>query len=58
MYCLDVRLVQVYDYVDNHVPMRSRMCERPLNGYVPIEYAIECERAPRPQESRTNLGCQ
>ena len=35
------RLVQVYDYVDNYVPMLSRMYERRLKGYAAIGYAIE-----------------
>ncbi|HEV2486284.1 MAG TPA: DEAD/DEAH box helicase family protein [Terracidiphilus sp.] len=35
------RVVQVYDYVDNHVPMLARMYERRLKGYDVIGYSIE-----------------
>jgi superfamily II DNA or RNA helicase len=35
------RVVQVYDYVDNGVPMLARMYERRLKGYGVIGYAIE-----------------
>jgi len=35
------RVVQVYDYVDNGVPMLARMYERRLKGYSVIGYAIE-----------------
>jgi len=35
------RVVQVYDYVDNTVPMLARMYERRLKGYNAIGYAIE-----------------
>lgn len=35
------RVVQVYDYVDNGVPMLARMYERRLKGYGAIGYAIE-----------------
>lgn len=35
------RLVQVYDYVDNCVPMLARMYERRLKGYAAIGYTIE-----------------
>ena len=35
------RVVQVYDYVDNGVPMLARMYERRLRGYSAIGYAIE-----------------
>ncbi len=34
-------VVQVYDYVDNGVPMLARMYERRLRGYSAIGYAIE-----------------
>ena len=34
------RFVQVYDYVDNCVPMLARMYERRLNGYNAIGYVI------------------
>jgi superfamily II DNA or RNA helicase len=37
------RFVQVYDYVDNCVPMLSRMYERRLKGYAAIGYVIEAE---------------
>jgi superfamily II DNA or RNA helicase len=35
------RFVQVYDYVDNHVPMLARMYERRLKGYSAIGYVID-----------------
>lgn len=35
------RVVQVYDYVDNGVPMLARMYERRMKGYSTIGYAIE-----------------
>ena len=35
------RVVQVYDYIDNGVPMLARMYERRLRGYGAIGYAIE-----------------
>ena len=35
------RVVQVYDYVDNGVPMLARMYARRLKGYSAIGYAIE-----------------
>ena len=35
------RVVQVYDYVDNYVPMLARMYERRLKGYDAIGYSIE-----------------
>ncbi|MHB8302669.1 MAG: DEAD/DEAH box helicase [Acidobacteriaceae bacterium] len=35
------RVVQVYDYVDNGVPMLARMYGRRLRGYSAIGYAIE-----------------
>ena len=35
------RVVQVYDYVDNGVPMLARMYERRMKGYSAIGYAIE-----------------
>lgn len=35
------RVVQVYDYVDNAVPMLARMYERRLKGYSAIGYTIE-----------------
>ena len=35
------RFVQVYDYVDNYVPMLARMYERRLKGYGAIGYVIE-----------------
>lgn len=34
------RVVQVYDYVDNYVPMLARMYERRLRGYSTIGYVI------------------
>jgi superfamily II DNA or RNA helicase len=35
------RIVQVYDYIDNGVPMLARMYERRLKGYSAIGYAID-----------------
>src|SRR5579885_1154421 len=35
------RVVQVYDYVDDLVPMLARMYERRLKGYSAIGYVIE-----------------
>jgi superfamily II DNA or RNA helicase len=46
------RVVQVYDYVDNCVPMLARMYERRLNGYSAIGYSIE-EAAPLVSSSAT-----
>jgi superfamily II DNA or RNA helicase len=40
------RFVQVYDYVDNCVPMLARMYQRRLAGYGAIGYAIEQEAFP------------
>jgi|HubBroStandDraft_1064217.scaffolds.fasta_scaffold02168_2 superfamily II DNA or RNA helicase len=40
------RFVQVYDYVDNYVPMLARMYDRRLKGYAAIGYAIEQETLP------------
>ncbi len=40
------RFVQVYDYVDNYVPMLARMYERRLRGYAAIGYVIEQETFP------------
>jgi superfamily II DNA or RNA helicase len=40
------RFVQVYDYVDNYVPMLARMYERRLKGYSAIGYVIEQETLP------------
>jgi superfamily II DNA or RNA helicase len=40
------RVVQVYDYVDDGVPMLARMFERRLKGYSAIGYAIEQTAAP------------
>lgn len=37
------RVVQVYDYIDAHVPMLARMYERRLKGYAAIGYMIERE---------------
>jgi superfamily II DNA or RNA helicase len=37
------RVVQVYDYVDDWVPMLERMYERRLRGYGAIGYVIEHE---------------
>ncbi len=46
------RVVQVYDYVDNGVPMLARMYERRLKGYSAIGYTIE-EEAPSASSSAT-----
>ena len=35
--------MQVYDYVDDLVPMLARMYERRLKGYSTIEYTIDRE---------------
>jgi superfamily II DNA or RNA helicase len=35
------RVVQVYDYVDNAIPMLARMYERRLKGYGAIGYSID-----------------
>ena len=35
------RVVQVYDYVDDGVPMLARMFERRLKGYSAIGYRVE-----------------
>ncbi len=40
------RVVQVYDYVDNYVPMLARMYERRLRGYSTIGYVIAREVPP------------
>jgi superfamily II DNA or RNA helicase len=37
------RVVQVYDYVDDWVPMLERMYERRLKGYGAIGYTIDQE---------------
>jgi superfamily II DNA or RNA helicase len=34
-------VVQVYDYVDNALPMLARMYERRLKGYSAIGYTID-----------------
>src|SRR5205823_9858037 len=39
-------VVQVYDYVDNYVPMLARMYERRLRGYGAIGYVIEQKTFP------------
>ncbi len=40
------RFVQVYDYVDDYVPMLGRMYARRLKGYGTIGYVIERETSP------------
>jgi superfamily II DNA or RNA helicase len=40
------RVVQVYDYVDNYVPMLARMYQRRVKGYGAIGYMIEQETSP------------
>jgi superfamily II DNA or RNA helicase len=42
------RVVQVYDYVDLHVPMLARMYERRLKGYAAIGYTIAHSAAEQP----------
>jgi len=37
------RVVQVYDYVDDWVPMLERMYERRLKGYSSIGYTVDPE---------------
>ena len=39
------RVVQVYDYVDDWVPMLQRMYDRRLKGYGAIGYTIDHEVA-------------
>lgn len=48
------RVVQVYDYVDNGVPMLVRMYERRLRGYSAIGYVVESDTpdADAAQDSR------
>jgi superfamily II DNA or RNA helicase len=41
------RVVQVYDYVDDLVPMLARMYDRRLRSYKAIGYVIEESKAPR-----------
>jgi hypothetical protein len=40
------RFVQVYDYVDDYVPMLARMYGRRMKGYDAIGYVIEREVSP------------
>lgn len=42
------RVVQVYDYIDAHVPMLARMYERRLKGYAAIGYTIGLKDANPP----------
>jgi superfamily II DNA or RNA helicase len=51
------RLVQVYDYVDNLVPMLARMYQRRLKGYAAFGYVIT-DAPPRhsPMMSRNENG--
>jgi superfamily II DNA or RNA helicase len=53
------RFVQVFDYVDNYVPMLARMYERRLKGYDAIGYSIEQEMLPaHPQQPHIRSpGC-
>jgi superfamily II DNA or RNA helicase len=52
------RFVQVYDYVDNYVPMLARMYERRLKGYAAIGYAIEQETfLPHPPGAASTSMC-
>jgi superfamily II DNA or RNA helicase len=37
------QVVQVYDYVDIHVPTLTRMYKKPLKGYDAIGYTIQKE---------------
>jgi superfamily II DNA or RNA helicase len=34
------QVVQVYDYVDTHVPTLTRMYKKPLKGYEAIGYSV------------------
>jgi superfamily II DNA or RNA helicase len=43
------QFVQVYDYVDNYVPMLARMYERRLKGYAAIGYVTETNPRPNPE---------
>ena len=44
------RFVQVYDYVDDYVPMLARMYGRRMKGYAAIGYMLEQEASlPHPQ---------
>ena len=50
--CDDKKDVQVYDYVDVHVPMLEKMYGRRLKGYASIGYQAKGESIPgRPQTS-------
>jgi superfamily II DNA or RNA helicase len=49
------RIVQVYDYVDNNVPMLARMYERRLKGYTAIGYTIEESFVESSSASSANL---
>ena len=51
------RFVQVYDYVDNYVPMLARMYERRLKGYSIIGYVIEQEAPPPPHRPQPVPNC-
>jgi superfamily II DNA or RNA helicase len=42
------RVVQVYDYVDSHVPMLARMYERRLKGYAALGYTVAQGAAEQP----------
>jgi superfamily II DNA or RNA helicase len=42
------RVVQVYDYVDDGVPMLARMFERRLKGYSAIGYSVDMATSPQP----------
>jgi superfamily II DNA or RNA helicase len=50
------RFVQVYDYVDQYVPMLARMYERRLKGYSTIGYAVEQEAPPPPHQTKAESG--
>ena len=45
------RVVQVYDYVDLHVPTLKRMYKKRLKGYEAIGYSMQND----PGEKITNL---
>jgi superfamily II DNA or RNA helicase len=47
------RVVQVYDYVDSHVPMLARMYERRVRGYTAIGYVVEEASLEGPQHAAT-----
>jgi superfamily II DNA or RNA helicase len=49
------RVVQVYDYVDSHVPMLARMYERRLKGYAALGYTV-ANSAPEQPSLTAEMG--